>query len=159
MKALILYDSEFGNTEHIAHVIAQTLNETGEAEAMRVDHAHPSAIAGVDLLILGSPTQRWQLTPRMKAFLDRVPTEVLSGVAVACFDTRFAQPAWLTGSASKGIAKSIQRIGETSVVDRESFLVEGTEGPLASGELERARNWANHLRHKVQGAQMATLIV
>lgn len=159
MEALILYDSEFGNTEQIAQVIAQTLNESGQAEAVRVDRAHPSAIAGADLLILGCPTQRWQLTPRMKAFLDLVPQEVLAGVAVACFDTRFAQPAWLTGSAAKGIAKSMQRIGEVAVVDKESFLVEDTEGPLAPGELERARNWANHLRHAVERAALTSLIV
>jgi hypothetical protein len=95
----------------------------------------------------------------VRAFLDLVPQEVLAGVAVACFDTRFAQPTWLTGSAAKGIAKSMQRIGEVAVVDKESFLVEGTEGPLAPGELARARNWANHLRHAVERATLTALIV
>jgi flavodoxin len=159
MKALILYDSEYGNTEHIAQVIARTLNEYGDVDVLRVDQAHPTTIDDVDLLILGCPTQRWQLSPRMKAFLARVPDDTLAGIMVACFDTRLNHPAWMTGSASKSLVRSIRHIGCAAVVDRESFLVEGMEGPLAPGELARAQNWAHHLRHEAERAQNAPLVV
>ena len=62
----------------------------------------------------------------------------------AAFDTRGDAKAALTGSAARGIARRLRRRGY-EVVGMESFLVDDTEGPLADGELERARAWANEL--------------
>jgi hypothetical protein len=47
----------------------------------------------------------------------------------------------LTGSASHGIARRLRHHGYR-VIGVESFVVDGAEGPLAEGELDRAREWA-----------------
>ena len=49
-----------------------------------------------------------------------------------------------TGSAAKGIAHRLVSHGYEAVGE-ESFLVEGTDGPLHEGELERARAWGRQL--------------
>jgi flavodoxin len=72
MNTLVIYDSQYGNTERIAQAIADTLREFGQAQAIRIDPAHPASFQGVDLLILGSPTQGMRPTPAVQAFLEKV---------------------------------------------------------------------------------------
>ncbi len=67
MHALVVYDSQFGNTERIAAAIADTLRTTGEVRLAHVEPAHPLDLEGVDLLILGCPTQGWAPTVAMQA--------------------------------------------------------------------------------------------
>lgn len=150
LNTLVVYDSQFGNTEQVARAIAQTLSAYGSARAERVDKAHPGDIWDIHLLILGSPTQGWRATPAMQAFLNRIPSDLLHGVAVACFDTRFDRASWLTGSAAQRIAKALKKWGVPLIAPPESFFVQTTEGPLQVGELSRAEHWAEALLHKVR---------
>src|SRR5256885_13379181 len=62
MNALIVYDSQFGNTERIAQCITSTLSEFGQARAVRVGQVHSEELQGVDMLILGCPTQGMRQT-------------------------------------------------------------------------------------------------
>ena len=39
MNTLVVYDSQYGNTERIAQTIASTLRAFGQAQAVRVDAA------------------------------------------------------------------------------------------------------------------------
>lgn len=149
MNALVIYDSQFGNTERIAQAIADILHAFGPAQAVRLDPAHPVELQGADMLILGSPTQGWRPTKAMQAFLGTVSSEQLHGVAVACFDTRFQKPRWLTGSAARVMAKTLQEMGIRLLVPPESFFVSATEGPLVTGESERAATWARMLASEV----------
>jgi hypothetical protein len=63
----------------------------------------------------------------------------------AAFDTRIDRSPMLTGAASRGIARRLQAGGYEVIADPESFFVEDSEGPLADGELERARQWGGRL--------------
>lgn len=155
MNTLIVYDSQYGNTERIALSIADTLRAYGQVRAVRVDPAQPIVPQGPDLLIVGSPTQGWRPTPATQSFLNRLSHEQLRGVAVASFDTRFQKPRWLTGSAAVQIAKAFQRIGISLLMPPESFFVDGSEGPLVAGEVDRAATWARMLAKMVEAPQPA----
>jgi len=72
MNTLIVYDSQYGNTERIAQAIADTLRAFGQAQAVRADPAHLISLRGVDLLILGCPTQGFRPGPVMQSFLGSV---------------------------------------------------------------------------------------
>ena len=137
MNALVVYDSQYGNTERIAQVIADTLAEFGEARAVRLDPAHPLEFQGVDMFIVGCPTQGWRPTPAIQSFLEEVSSEELRSLAVACFDTRFRLPRLMTGSAARVIARTLQEKGVSLLVEPESFFVKGTQGPLRTGPRPR----------------------
>ena len=92
MNTVVVYDSRFGNTEQLAQAIAETLREWGQVRTVRVEHAHPLGLQGVDLLILGCPTQQWRPTRAMRFLLDYSSPDSLSHLAIACFDTRLGQP-------------------------------------------------------------------
>jgi hypothetical protein len=71
------------------------------------------------------------------------------GAKAAAFDTRIDKSPMLTGAASRGIAKRLRKVGYEVVADPESFVVEDSEGPLAEGELERAKAWGAELAKKL----------
>ena len=155
MNTVVVYDSQFGNTEQLAQTIAGTLREWGQVRTVRVEHTHPLGLQGVDLLLLGCPTQQWRPTRAMRSLLAYLPRESLSRLAVACFDTRLGQPQWMTGSAAGVMTKTLRKMGVSHLFPPESFLVKGMQGPLDSGEVERAAQWARMLREKVEALQLA----
>ncbi len=152
MKALVVYDSFFGNTEKIAQAIGSAL---GDAAVVKVGEFKPEMMQGVNLLLVGSPTRAFSASPGIKEFLKNLAKDSLKGVKVAGFDTRARidekTPGFLKvmiklfGYAAKPISDRLQKRGGVLAAEPEGFLVLGTEGPLADGELDRAARWAKSL--------------
>ena len=90
MKALIIYDSFFGNTEKIAKAVAEGLAQSAEVSAVRVGELPGDHLAGVELLVVGSPTRGFNASPLIKEYLKKLPAGSLKGVRVAAFDTGFS---------------------------------------------------------------------
>lgn len=158
MKTLVVYDSAFGNTERVAQAIGRALGAHGEVQVLRVSEVGPEGLAGAELLIVGSPTQRFRPTPAMSDFLARLPADGLKGVHAAAFDTRivvaearnvalsfFVRLFGPAAYAAKHLADGLEKRGGTLLAPPEGFFVGGTEGPLKDGELERAARWAERL--------------
>jgi flavodoxin I len=146
MKALIVYDSVFGNTEQIAQAIGNALGSQMGVEILRAGTVESEQLAGLKLLVVGSPTQGGRATPAIQDFLGRVSADVIRGVNVAAFDTRL--PTRLVGIfdyAAGRIADSLKSKGGLLMAPPEGFVVGGREGPLKEGELERAAEWARRL--------------
>ena len=155
MNTFVVYDSQFENTARIARSIASTLSEFGQARAVRVDQVHPSQLRGVDMLILGCPTQGFRPTLAMQSFLGDISHETLDGIAVACFDTRFRGALWKSSAAPR-IARQLRAMGVEPVVPPESFFVKAMkkEGPLLPGEVERAASWAWGIHQHFETSQL-----
>lgn len=155
MNTFVVYDSQFGNTERIAQAIAEALRAFGQAQAIRADAARPISFQGVDLLILGSPTQGFRPTLAMQFFLGNVSSRSLSGLAVACFDTRFRGPLWKYSAAPR-MARQLRTMGVEPIVPPESFFVKAMkqEGPLLAGEVERAASWASGIHQQYEALQL-----
>ena len=155
MKALVVYDSVYGNTERIAQAIGNALGSPGDAETLRVGDVTTQQLMGAQLLIVGSPTQKFSPLGAITRLLRRIPAGGLQGIKVAAFDTRFsmsdAQSRILRffvsvfGYAARPIASRLAKKGGELIVPPEGFIVQGTEGPLKEGELERAAEWAKQI--------------
>lgn len=152
MTILIVYDSYFGNTENVAQAIADALGSRGTIKAVRVGQAEPMDVQDVDVLIVGSPTRKFQATPAIVKFIDSIPANGLRGKKVSAFDTRISVEKtdskflkrmikWF-GYAAEPIAKKLEKKGGDLVVPPAGFFVEDTEGPMSEGELQRAAEWA-----------------
>jgi len=152
MKTLIIYDSVFGNTEKVAQVIASALGTTEDVRIAKVTETNATQLAGLEHLIVGSPTRGFRPTEPLTGFLKSIPENALIGIRVAAFDTRIAvrdikNPilrfmAGIGGYAAKPIAEHLKKKGGTLVVPPEGFYVNASEGPLKDGELERVAAWA-----------------
>jgi flavodoxin len=156
MKALVIYDSVFGNTKKIAQAIGDALGSQVDVEIVRVSDVKPDQLAGLTLLIVGSPTRQFSPTGATTSLLKSIPKDGLKGVKVAAFDTRFTVSeiekvrilaffVRIFGYAAKPIADRLEKKGGELVVPPEGFYVGDTEGPLLEGELERAANWAKQV--------------
>ena len=146
MKALIVYDSVYGNTETIARAIAGVLTPSGEVKVLRAGEANASELKAVDLLIVGSPTQGGKPTRAIQDFLNKLPESAIKGMNVAAFDTRFSTKlVAIFGYAAGKIAGSLKKKGGTLILPPEPFFVRVKEGPLKEGELERASDWAKRI--------------
>jgi len=143
MKAVVVYDSVYGNTDKIARAMAEAITPSGEAKALRAGEANPAELESLDLLIVGSPTHAGRPTPAVQDFLNKVTQQSLKGINVAAFDTRAtAKFAKIFGYAAGRIAGKLKKKGGVLIASPEGFFVTGREGPLKEGELERAAAWA-----------------
>ena len=146
MKALIVYDSVYGNTEKIARAIAEAIAPSNEVKVLRAGEANPSELTSINLLIVGAPTHAGRPTPPVQDFLNKVPELSLKGINVAAFDTRTqAKLAKVFGNAAGRIAGNLKKKGGVLIASPEGFLVTGSKGPLKEGELERAAGWAKRI--------------
>lgn len=150
MKALVVFDSLYGNTEKVAKAIGNGLGS--EAKVLSVGQVDSLELRGFDLLVVGSPTHGGRPTKPIKDFLNLLPKDIINSVRVAAFDTRvLAQGGFVNtivnffGYAAPAIAKALQSKGAHLAAAPEGFAVNGKEGPLKEGELERAQEWAKKL--------------
>jgi flavodoxin len=161
VKTLVIYDSQFGNTQKIAEAIGRGVSEAaGEGNPVqlhRLGDVLPGDVTGLDLLLVGSPTHAFRATPEMKTWLKEIPDHGLQETAVATFDTRFTDEyiksesrvltvmSGLFGFAADPMGDELKKKGGRLVVAPEGFYVGGTEGPLLAGELERAVEWGRQV--------------
>ncbi|WP_350275814.1 flavodoxin domain-containing protein [Kribbella sp. HUAS MG21] len=169
-RALIVYESMFGNTERIAQAIGDGLRSYLKTELVPVDQALDVVPDDVRLLVVGGPTHAFSMsrpsTRQEAGKQGELVTPVELGirewlaalkatagpkrVQVATFDTR-VKVRMLPGSAARSAAKLLRRMGYR-LSDSGSFFVDDTTGPLRDDELERARRWGEELGRKATGA-------
>jgi len=169
MRALVVYESMYGNTLDIAEAIAAGLRTAAEVDVLPVRDAAPTSLGGIDLLVVGGPTHAWGMArarTREQAISDghrkgmRVEARpgdlglrewlaalTANGLASAAFDTRINAPAAVTGRASRGIERQLRRNGLSVLTPAESFLVT-RDNQLVAGQTDRARQWGRDLGEK-----------
>ena len=179
MRAVVVYESMYGNTHLIANAIAEGLQPYGEATVVAVGTADAQTVDGADLLVVGGPTHAHGMSRpstrkgavaaghKPEAGLSVEPDAEGEGVRewldslghlhlrAAAFDTRVDLPVALTGHASKGIANRLHHHGATLVAEPHSFLVT-KQDRLEPHEDERAREWGSELGRTVAAAHAAT---
>lgn len=159
MRICVIYDSVFGNTAQIARAIGSALPGS---QTLPVGEINMAQLAGLNLLVLGSPTRGFRPTETVAALLTKLDRQQLAGVYVAAFDTRIElatidSPVFRFivdkgGYAAITIAKALRKKGGILLAPGEGFLVTGEQGPLKANELERAGAWAAALLSKVPAA-------
>jgi len=161
MNALVVYESLYGNTKRIAEGIGEGLAQEITTELMEVSAA-PADPSSADLLVVGGPTHQFGLSRKSSRqqgaddsdepviSLDLGIREWIGGLkrvsggTAATFDTSIRKPN-LPGSAARGAAKRLKRVGYRILVPAEIFLVEGGKGPITDGESDRARQWGQNV--------------
>lgn len=176
MRALVVYESMYGNTHAVANAISEGLTDKGvEVAVESASSCDTSRAEDVDLLLVGGPTHARGMarpntrrsamdTAHMKSGLTIDPSAQGPGVrewlgsmsrlevAAAAFDTRIDAPPLLTGRAAKGIDAELQALGCRRAAQPESFLVT-IQNELVAGELDRAREWGSMLASRLVPAK------
>jgi hypothetical protein len=163
-RALVLFESMFGNTQQIAEAVKEGLSTFVPTDIHEVGTAPDVIPDGVGLIIVGGPTHAFGMSrPKTRQDATRqAGGHVVSGgnglrewlttlrapgsLSAAAFDTRIDKPR-VPGSAARGAEKRLRKLGFQIATPSESFYVTGTAGPLVDGETERARRWGEELGH------------
>ena len=167
MKAVVVFESHWGNTAAVARAIAEGIGP--ETPALTTDEATGAAIAGVDLIVAGAPVMAFTLPsdrvlagmakaeakpdepapdlshPSMRIWLDRLPHGTGRGAA---FETRLW---WSPGGATGAIERGLAEAGYRRLEKGRKFVVTGGTGPLRDGELDAARAWGAELARSLAG--------
>jgi len=145
MKALVIFDSNLGNTKIIAETIAKELGEG--TKIVSVSDFNINELGGINLLVAGSPIIGWKPSEKMGKFLASLGREQLKGLKAATFDTRVKI---FHGDAAKKISQKLIEAGAEIVGKPQAFFVKGKEGPLVNGEIEKAAKWAKSIKIKTE---------
>jgi hypothetical protein len=167
VRALVVYESMFGNTREVALAIAEGVRQVMAVDTVEIVDAPATVPSDVGLLVVGGPTHGHGMTnPRSRAdAAKRAGSRLVSRgsgmrewiegltpgsgeVAAAAFDTRIKGPEFLWGSAAKGAAKLLATAG-FRVMPPKSFLVGGPTGDLfdrlEDDQVDTARAWGKEL--------------
>ncbi|MDH4140481.1 MAG: flavodoxin [Coriobacteriia bacterium] len=165
MKAIVVYESLWGNTAAVARAIAEGLGP--DAVALSTADASGAVVADADLIVAGAPVHAFRLPteesrgsigarekagapsprdlshPSLRSWLEGVPH---GGGRSAAFETRFR---FSPGGATSAIARALEGRGYPLMATRARFFIAGSYGPLREGEIERARAWGEELARKM----------
>ena len=170
MKAVVVYESHWGNTEAVARAIAEGIGP--EAVALTTDDARPELISEADLVVAGSPVLGFNLPSErmveglvnqhgapspadvshepLRTWLESLP----AGRALhAAFETRIR---WSPGGATGAIGRAFEVAGYPKADDPQKYVVKGQYGPLREGELDRARAWGAELAETARARTSTT---
>jgi hypothetical protein len=152
---------------------AREANPGADVEVVPVAEARLGNLDSVDILVVGGPTHMRGMStglsrrkgveaqvqagakkgrevtteagaegPGVRNWFKDLP-KATKGSQAAAFDTRIG--ARMAGGAANGIARRLRRHNYDLVSGPEGFIVEDTEGPLRSGERDRAKEWGADL--------------
>lgn len=166
LRALVVYESGFGNTEIIARAVADGLRHEGiRVSLQHVRDARPLDRTTVDLLVVGAPTHGFSLSRpstrqdavrqgasesaaltgmrewlgAMSATADRTPR------LAAAFDTRVTKVRRVPMTASRRASHLLTKLGFVLLSPPTGFLVRDVPGPLEDDEPARAEAWGRSL--------------
>lgn len=171
MRALVVYESMFGNTEEVARAIGEGIGASMHADVIEVGAAPDTVPADVTLLVVGGPTHAfsmsWPTTRRdaaqraatvvsrdrgIREWLGSLPAATTDTEATT-FDTRVTSR--VTGSAARAASHRLDRLGYRLTAAFTSFRVADVTGPLVDDEVDRARDWGRALGVEVAARRLS----
>jgi hypothetical protein len=175
MRAVVVFESMFGNTHQIADAIGEGLAELIEVSVVNVNLVDPETVGPADLVLVGGPThvhgmsrpstraeaEKWTLDPLknlrlesgapgrgIREWLDDHATTVPG--LFATFATRADVPIIFSGNAAAHMDRALRRRGSRRLVAAENFLVT-KDNHLSDGEVGRAREWGRTIGAALSG--------
>lgn len=141
-RAIIVYESKYGNTKLVAERIAEGINQISGMEAVltEVSEVDLNQIAGLDIILVGSPNHIERATRSIRKFIDKLGKLNLENKQGAVFDT------YLAKDFEKAVKKMEKQIGEKVsglklIAPGLSIRVNGMKGPIADGELPKCKEF------------------
>jgi|SRR5579875_714615 len=141
-RAIVIFDSRYGNTEKIARSLESGLNQAGvETVCINSKQVNLESLKEYNLIAIGAPTEKITASESIKEFLAKLVGIDFRGKVGFAFDTKLPYP--LSGSAAKFIEKKLKNLGLDIILDRTSAIVvpqkENQQGGVMLKEGEEKR--------------------
>ncbi|MGB9676596.1 MAG: flavodoxin family protein [Candidatus Bathyarchaeales archaeon] len=146
VKALVVYESKYGNTKRVAETIVEGMKETGEVESSikELKEVSLEKVAEYDVILIGSPNHFGGPTRGIKGFIDNLGKLRLKGKMFAVFDT------YMGKDFEKAVKKMEKQICEKApelkkIMNGFSIRVQGTKGPIVENELSKCKEFGRSI--------------
>jgi flavorubredoxin len=141
-KAIVVYESKYGNTKLVAETIVEGMNQVAGTKAVAVglNDADLNRMGDFDTILIGSPNHMGRATRSITKFIDKLGKLNLEKKRGAVFDT------YLGGDFEKAVKKMEKQLREKAagirlVAPGLSIGVGGMKGPIADGELPKCKEF------------------
>jgi flavodoxin len=134
-KALILYDSLYGNTKKVAMSLSRGLEAGGfYVDSNSIEDFDILELKNYDIIGIGGPTHYHGASKKMKSFLNKIKPLKMERRYGFAFETKGEFK--LAGSAAKRITKYLNKINIKIIHPTITGIVIEEEGPLKDKTLD-----------------------
>jgi flavodoxin len=128
-KALILYDSVYGNTKKVAMSLSRGLEAGGfYVDCSSIQDFDIGELKNYNIIGIGGPTHYHGASKKMKLFLSRMKHLKMENIYGFAFETK--GDFRLAGSAAKRITRYLNKVNIKIIHDTITGIVLDQEGPL-----------------------------
>lgn len=148
-KAIIVYESLYGNTKKIAEGICEGISKVEGVDCMvkKTGEIHTDDLCDYDAIIFGCPNHNQEPALNLVKFINRASIVHLKAKVGAAFDT-------YTGGNNDVAVKKLEaliqeKLPGISLEGRFSAKVTGRKGPLVDGEESKAEEFGNAFGQRI----------
>jgi flavodoxin len=155
VKAVVAYDSVYGNTKLIADAIAEQITADGHSAELLSLREGKRRTVEADVLFVGGPTRFKKMTRPVKGFVKRLDKDYWSKRTLVVFDTygplgktdeeKRKQEKWINPGAVGGIKELAAKRGLKVHPETVRFAVSDLKGPLVPDAVDEARAFAHRV--------------
>ena len=128
-KAIILYDSLYGNTKKVAMSLTRGLESGGVyVDVIPIQEFEISELNNYELIGIGGPTHFHGASKQMKSFLSKIKHLRLKSKVGFAFETKADFK--FSGSAAKRIVRSLKKMKIRLIQPIITGIILNKEGPL-----------------------------
>ena len=148
-KAIIVYESVYGNTKKIAEAICKGMNKVEGVECVikKTGELHTDDLYDFDAILFGCPNHNQEPALNVIKFIDRAFIVHLKAKMGAAFDT------YTGGNKDVAVTKLEAKIREKlpgiDLIDNLSAKVNGRKGPLADDEESKALDFGSRFAKRL----------
>ncbi|MFX0169088.1 MAG: flavodoxin family protein [Candidatus Hodarchaeota archaeon] len=161
-KALVAYDTKYGNTQRVAELIAEGMKETGvEVSVENMKNVNFDTVAGYNAILMGSPNHIRRPTRTFKKFVKKLQKLGLKEKTLVAFDTYSIGKEEDVGVLQPGgsqyqvaLLKMESHINDKLphlklLTPGLSIAVIGMEGPILDVEISKCREFGKTIGSKL----------
>lgn len=150
-KAIIVYESKYGNTRLVAEMIAGGMEKVAGMEAVlrELKEVDLKDLKDYDAIVVGSPNHIGTATRGIRKFIGEMGNLGLEEKVMAAFDT------YMGGEFKKAVKKMEKAIkekvdGMKLPVPGLSIRVDKLKGPVTEGEMPGAREFGENVAGEIK---------
>jgi flavorubredoxin len=144
-RAIVLYDTKYGNTGRVAEAIHRGLESSGVKSTLaKIEELHTDELGSFDLIVFGCPNHNQSPSLTMLKYIDRVAATGLKNKLGASFDT---YTGFNKGIALRKLEAHLrERLpGVSIIMGGLSAKVRSRTGPVEEEELPKSEAFGTEL--------------
>jgi flavodoxin len=146
VKAIVVYESKYGNTKLVGEKIVEGLKEAGEVDVTfnTASEVDINRITEYDIILLGSPNHMGGPVGSVEKFINKLKKVEVKGKHFALFDT------YMGKDFEKAVNKMRKRIikkvpNAPQDIPGLSIKVKGMKGPLEDEEFSKCTKFGHDI--------------